>query len=95
MKKMFRAVLPHIIPELKLFFFKILWLGILIGSLFWLTEAQYIMRSTERFLIYGPMLGIAGIYLVRITAFVIKKILCQISYVIPDVYYDESKNNNQ
>ena len=95
MKKMLAAVAPHIIPELKLFFFKILWLGILVGSIFWATEANNIIRDPLKLLLYGPMLGIAGIYLIRITAFVIRKVLCQIPFVIPDIYFDESKNTNQ
>lgn len=92
---MLARIAPHIVPEIKLFFFKILWLGILVGSLFWLTEAQYIIRSPLWLILYGPILGITGIYLVRITAFVIKRVITQIPYVIPDVYYDESKNTNQ
>ncbi len=95
MKKILRSIVPHIIPELKLFFFKILWLGILLGSIFYFTEAQHIIRSLPKLLLYGPLLGIAGIYLLRITAFVIKKVLCQIPFVIPDIYLDESKNNKQ
>ena len=95
MKKMLRSIVPHIIPELKLFFSKILWLGILLGTIFYATEAKNIIRSDMKLLLYGPLLGIAGIYLVRITAFVIKKVLSQIPYIVPDIYYDESKNNKQ
>lgn len=94
MKKMLRSIVPHIIPELKLLFFRILPLGILLSIFFISSEAQYIMRDPLKLVLYGILLGVGGIYLMRITAYVILRILTQIPYVIPDVYYDESKNNN-
>lgn len=95
MKRMLGAIVPHIIPELKLFFTRILPLGILLAIFFWTSEAQYIIRDEIKLILYGVLLGVAGIYLMRITAYVIKRIIAQIPYVIPDIFYDESKNNNQ
>ncbi len=94
MKRMLRAIVPHIIPELKLFFTRILPLGILLSIFFITSEAQYIVRRLDWLIIYGIMLGVGGIYLMRITAYVIKRIIGQIPYVVPDIFYDESKNNN-
>ncbi len=95
MKKMLANIVPHIVPELKLFFFKILPLGILLSLFFILSEAQYIIRNEIKLVLYGILLGVGGIYLMRITAYVIKRILTQIPYIIPDIFYDESKTNNQ
>ena len=70
-------------------------MGIVLAFLFdFITPARYILRDPLKVLLYGLLLSIAGIYLIRITAYVIKKVLCQIPYVIPDIFYDESKNNN-
>lgn len=92
---MLANIVPHIVPELKLFFFKILPLGILLSLFFILSEAQYIIRNEIKLVLYGILLGVGGIYLMRITAYVIKRILTQIPYIIPDIFYDESKTNNQ
>lgn len=92
MKRIFAKIVPHIIPELKMLFFKILPLGILLSVFFMMTEAQYIIRDDFKLILYGVLLSMAGLYLMRITAYVIKKIIVQIRSVIPDIYYDESKN---
>ena len=92
---MLRAIIPHIIPELKLLFTRILPLAILLSIFFITSEAQFIIRSLEKLLLIGILLGVGGIYLMRITAYVIKRIIAQIPYVVPDIFYDETKNNNQ
>ena len=89
---MLRAIVPHIIPELKMLFFRILPLGIILSVIFMMTEAQYIIREDFKLILYGILLSMAGIYLMRITAFVIKRVITQIRNVIPDIYFDESKN---
>lgn len=92
MKKMFRSIIPHIIPELKLLLFRILPLGILLSTFFIFSEAQYLIRDELQLILYGVLLGVAGIYLMRILAYFILRILTQIPYVIPDIFYDDSKN---
>ena len=92
MKKSLAKIIPHIIPELKLLFTLILPIGILLSFIFVSTEAQFIIRDIVQLFLYGLLLSIGGIYLMRITAYVILRVLTQIPYVIPDVYYDESKN---
>lgn len=91
MKKMFRSIVPHIIPELKLLLFRILPIGILLSVFFVFSEAQYLIRDPLKLLLYGVLLGVAGIYLMRITAYFILRIITQIPYVIPDIFHDESK----
>jgi len=92
MKKMFRSIVPHIIPEFKLFLFRILPAGIVLSIFFIMSEAQYLIRDEIKLILYGVLLGVAGIYLMRITAYLILRILTQIPYIIPDIYHDESKN---
>jgi hypothetical protein len=92
MKRILAQIVPHIIPELKMLFFKILPLGILLSVFFMMTEAQFIIRDDFKLILYGVLLSMAGLYLMRITSYVIKKIITQIRSVIPDIYYDESKN---
>jgi hypothetical protein len=91
MKKMFRSIVPHIIPEFKLLLFRILPLGILLSLFFIFSEAQYLIRDILQLWLYGVLLGVAGIYLMRILAYFILRILTQIPYIIPDIYHDESK----
>jgi hypothetical protein len=91
MKKMFRSIVPHIIPELKLLLFRILPLGMLLSLFFITSEAQYLIRDEIKLILYGVLLGVAGIYLMRILAYFILRIITQIPYVIPDIYQDESK----
>jgi len=92
MKKMFRSIIPHIIPEFKLLLFKILPLGILLSVFFITSEAQYLIRDDIKLILYGILLGVIGIYLVRIIAYLVLRILTQIPYIIPDIFHDESKN---
>ena len=92
MKKMFRSIIPHIIPEFKLLLFKILPLGILLSLFFITSEAQYLIRDDIKLILYGVLLGVLGIYLVRIIAYFVLRILTQIPYIIPDIFHDESKN---
>ena len=94
MKKTLGKIIPHIIPELKLLFTTILPLGILLSLFFVFSEAFFIIRDVAYLFLYGVLLGVGGIYLMRITAYVILRIITQITYVIPDIYYDESKNKN-
>lgn len=91
MKKMFRSIVPHIIPELKLLLFRILPLGMLLSVFFIFSEAQYLIRDELKLMLYGVLLGVGGIYLMRILAYFILRIITQIPYVIPDIYQDESK----
>ena len=88
MKKMFRSIVPHIIPEFKLLLFKILPLGILLSIFFITSEAQYLIRDDIKLV----LLGVIGIYLVRIVAYFVLRIMTQIPYIIPDIFHDESKN---
>lgn len=92
MKRILKSIVPHIIPELKMLFFRILPLSILLSVFFMMTEAQYIIRDDFKLILYGVLLSMAGLYLMRITSYVIWKIITQIRSVIPDIYYDESKN---
>ena len=89
---MFRSIIPHIIPEFKLLLFKILPLGILLSLFFITSEAQYLIRDDIKLILYGVLLGVLGIYLVRIIAYFVLRILTQIPYIIPDIFHDESKN---
>ncbi|GLR16700.1 hypothetical protein [Portibacter lacus] len=92
MKKMFRNIVPHIIPEFKLLLFKILPAGMVLSIFFITSEAQYLIRDELKLILYGVLLGVAGIYLMRIIAYFILRIMTQIPYIIPDIFHDESKN---
>ena len=92
MKKMFRSIIPHIVPELKLLFFRILPAGMVLSIFFIFSEAQYLIRDEIKLVLYGVLLGVAGIYLMRCVAYLILRIMTQIPYIIPDIFQDESKN---
>ena len=93
MKRMIAKIVPHIVPELKLLFTRMIPLALIICWIFILfTDAQYQIRNDFKVILYGFLLTLAGLYLCRITAFVIKRILTSNHQVIPDIYYDESKN---
>ena len=94
MKKMFRAIVPRIIPELILLFTRLLPLACLVSIIFILgTDASYQIRTPIMVIVYGVLLSLAGLYLLRITSYVIWRVITAINQVIPDIYYDESKNN--
>ena len=93
MKKILKAIIPHIIPEIKMLFFRILPFSILLSVLLFMqTEAFFIIRDELKLFLYGVLWSAAGIYLMRITAYVIWKIITQIQNVIPDIYVDEDQN---
>lgn len=91
---MIGRIVPHIVPELKLLFMKMLPLALLLCWIFILwTDAQYQIRNDLKLLLYGFLFTLAGMYLCRITAYVIKRIITNIHQVIPDFYYDENNNS--
>ena len=93
MKKILKRIVPHIIPELILFFTKILPAAIVIALLLFYPQAVDYYQSDVKVIIYGILTCAGGIYLMRITAYAIKSTLIKIKNIIPDVYYDESLNN--
>lgn len=94
MKKMFRAIIPRIIPELILLFTRMLPLAGLLSIIFIVgTDASYQIRSDFKLILYGVLLSLAGLYLLRITSYIVWRVITGIGRVIPDIYYDESKNN--
>lgn len=93
MKKILRQIAPHIIPELIIFLTKILPLGILLAVTLFQMKAAFFYQSVFKMLLIGTLTCVGGIYLMRITAYAVKKTLIRIKNVIPDVYYDESLNN--
>ena len=94
MKKMFRAIIPRIVPELIMLFTRMLPLSCLVSLLFVLgTDASYQIRTPIMVIVYGVLLSLAGLYLLRITSYVIWRVITAINQVIPDIFYDESKNN--
>lgn len=91
---MFRAIVPHIIPELILLFTRMLPLACLVSFIFIMgTDAAYQVRSETSLIIYGVLLSLAGLYLLRITSYVVWRVIVGIGRVVPDIYIDESKNN--
>ena len=91
---MFSAIVPHIIPELILLFTRMLPLACLVSLIFILgTDASYQIRSETKVILYGILLSLAGLYLLRITSYVIWRVITAIQKVIPDIYFEESKNN--
>ena len=92
MKKILRRIIPHIIPETILFFTKILPVALIIDIFFFYQGAQNYNPSMVKTLLWGLLTCIAGIYLMRITAYAVKATLVKIKNIIPDVYYDESQN---
>ena len=92
MKKILRRIVPHIIPELILFFTKILPAAVIIALLLFVPRAMNYNPSMVKVIIYGILTCAGGIYLMRITAYAVKNTLIKIKNVIPDVYYDESLN---
>jgi hypothetical protein len=94
MKRMFRAIIPRIIPELILLFTRMLPLACILSIIFIVgTDASYQIRSEFKLILYGILLSLAGLYLLRITSYVIWRVITGIQRIIPDIYYDESKNN--
>ena len=94
MKKMFRAIVPHIIPELKLFFTHMLPLALLCSIIFIFgTDASHQIRSDFKVILFGVLLSLAGLYLLRITSYVVWRVITGIQRIIPDIFYDETKNN--
>lgn len=91
---MFRAIIPRIIPELILLFTRMLPLACILSIIFIVgTDASYQIRSEFKLILYGILLSLAGLYLLRITSYVIWRVITGIQRIIPDIYYDESKNN--
>ncbi len=91
---MFRAIIPRIIPELILLFTRLLPLACLISVIFIVgTDAAYQIRSEFKLILYGVLLSLAGLYLLRITSYVIWRVITGIGRIIPDIYFDETKNN--
>lgn len=94
MKKMLQRIVPHIVPELKLLFTRMLPLSLLVCFVFVFgTDAQYQIRNEMYVILYGVLLSLAGLYLIRITAFVIKRIVTSIHQVMPDYIYNENNNS--
>ena len=94
MKKMFSAIGKRIVPELILLFTRMLPLACLISLVFILgTDASYQIRSETKVIIYGILLSLAGLYLLRITGYVIWRVITAIAKVVPDIFFDEKKNN--
>lgn len=94
MKKMFRAIIPRIIPELILLFTRLLPLACILSIVFIMgTDAGYQIRSEFKLILYGILLSLAGLYLLRLTSYVIWRVITGINRIIPDIFYDESKNN--
>lgn len=92
MKRMLKKMVPHIIPETIMFFTKILPIAMILALFFYFGEAKYQIKSNFFLYLYGVLTFIAGIYLMRIIAYAVKKSILSIRNVIPDVYLDESKN---
>jgi hypothetical protein len=91
---MFRAIIPRIIPELILLFTRLLPLACLISFVFIAgTDASYQIRSDFKLILYGVLLSLAGLYLLRLTSYVIWRVITSIGRIVPDIYFDETKNN--
>lgn len=94
MKKMFRAIVPRIIPELILLFTRMLPLAGLVSMIFIMgTDASYQIKSETMLIVYAILLSLAGLYLLRITSYIIWRVITSINRVVPDIYFDEAKNN--
>ena len=92
MKKILAKIVPHIIPEFLLFLTKILPLGILLAVTIFSLKAYNFFQSPFKMFLIGTLTCVAGIYVMRITAYAIKTTLIKIQNIIPDIYYDESLN---
>lgn len=91
---MFAAIVPRIIPELILLFTRLLPLAVVLSIVFILgTDASYQIRNPNLVILYGILLSLAGLYLLRITSYVIWRVITGIQNVVPDVFFDETKNN--
>lgn len=94
MKKIMAKIIPRIIPELILLFTRMLPLAVLVSIIFIIgTDASYQIRSEITLGVYGLLLSLAGLYLIRITSYVIWKIIIGVPNVVPDIFFDETKNN--
>jgi hypothetical protein len=93
MKKILKRIIPHIIPEIILFFTRILPLGLFIALSLFSLKAYYHFQSPLKTILTGTLTCIGGIYLMRITAYAVKSTIIKIKNVIPDIYYDESLND--
>ena len=96
MKKIWRAIVPRIVPELIILFTRMIPIAFVVCWIFVLgTDASYQIRSEFKVLLYAFLLSLGGIYLLRITSYVIWRVLTGIQRVIPDIYIEEDTNNNK
>ena len=91
MKKILKRIIPHIIPELILFFTKILPGAIILALTIFSIKASNYFQSPFMMILIGTLTCVGGIYLMRITAYSVKSTLVRIKNIIPDIY-DESLN---
>lgn len=88
-RRFFLKIRPHIIPEMKLFFKKILPAGMILGCIIFLTDGNLIIRDTLWLYLFGVLLCVGGIYIMRIIAYLNYNIIKNKDLVKPDILIDK------
>lgn len=86
LKKMWMRIQPHIIPEMLLFIKYILPIGMLLSFSIYLTDADYMEPDPFKLWLWGVLLCVGGIYIMRIIAYLIYNAITNIGEVAPDIY---------
>ena len=87
-KKMFANIKPHLVPETIAFFTRMLPLSILLSGAFMMTSAGDILKPFWKLILFSVIWSLFGLYLCRIVAFYVKKIMSGIAVVQDDIYQD-------
>ena len=95
MKRMWLRIQPHIIPELLILIKYILPGSVLLSGTIFLTEADYIITNPCILWAWGIGLCIGGLYMMRLTAYIIYNTLTNISEVAPDIYSNKKQQTKK
>lgn len=94
-RKMFASIKPHIVPETKAFFIKMLPLAILISWTFAMTSAGDVIKPMWKLALFSVLWSLVGLYLMRIIAFYVKKFTIGVPAVQADVFQDPQLTKKQ
>lgn len=91
LRRVFARIQPHIVPETMMFFKRILPAGMILAFLIFLTDGNLIYRSSIKLYLLGLALCVGGLYIMRIMAYLIFKVVTGTNKVKQDLYISNSK----
>ncbi len=92
-RRFFEQIRPYIRSETTAFFKFILPRGILLTLVFMIYAIEYDNILLWKKFLFGFLCSVGGLYLMRIVAWLVKKVIIRKSKVIPDIY-DSRVNTN-